>query len=146
MGSGGRKASLEAILLGHGGQQNRQHSSLRDKWFILKTLDGGWRLLFSFYFEVTVLAKVAVVRCYLRTEPTNLSSSRRQEIDKVILVQIILLFRVLFVGDVTLRVYIPPGTTAVSYYKLAASSSSGPDTLRNSAFLFPPLGLLNIWS
>lgn len=40
MGSGGRKASLEAILLGHGGQQNRQHSSLKDRWFILKSLIG----------------------------------------------------------------------------------------------------------
>lgn len=37
-----------------------------------------------------MLANVAVVRRYIRTKPTNLSSSRRQEIDKVILGQIIL--------------------------------------------------------
>ena len=29
MGSGGRKASLAAIRLGHGGQQKRQQSSLK---------------------------------------------------------------------------------------------------------------------
>lgn len=45
---------------------------------------------FSFYFEVTVLASVVVVRCFLHAELTNLSSSERREIDKVILDQIIL--------------------------------------------------------
>lgn len=50
----------------------------------------GRLFCFSFYFEVTVLATVAVVRCYLRTKSTNLSSSRRQEIAKAILGQIIL--------------------------------------------------------
>lgn len=35
MGSGGRKASLAAIRLGQGGQQNRQQSSLRERPFIL---------------------------------------------------------------------------------------------------------------
>jgi len=34
VGSGGRKASLAAIREGHGGQQNRQHSSLRESPFI----------------------------------------------------------------------------------------------------------------
>lgn len=74
--------------------------------------------LVSFYSEVTVFANVAVVnvRCYLRTEPTNLSSSRRQVIDKTILGQIIPLFRVLFVCGVTPSVDIPLSTTDVSYY------------------------------
>lgn len=34
VGSGGRKANLAAILEGHGGQQNKQHSSLKDNPFI----------------------------------------------------------------------------------------------------------------
>ena len=39
VGSGGRKASLAAIRLGQGGQQNRQHSSLMDRPFIFSW---GW--------------------------------------------------------------------------------------------------------
>lgn len=35
VGSGGRKASLAAIRLGQGGQQNRQHSSLTERPFIV---------------------------------------------------------------------------------------------------------------
>lgn len=50
----------------------------------------GRLFCFSIYSELTVLANVAVVRCYLRTKPTNISPSRRQEIHKVILGQIIL--------------------------------------------------------
>lgn len=40
MGSGGRKASLAAMRLGHGGQQNSQHSSPREKPFILGPCSG----------------------------------------------------------------------------------------------------------
>lgn len=101
-------------MLGHGGQQKRQHSSLMDKWFILKTLHGGWTLVWRFFFyKVTELANVAVVYRYLYT---NLSSTRCQKIVQVILGQIILLFRVLFVSYVTLSVNIPLGTAALSYY------------------------------
>lgn len=42
VGSGGRKASLAAIRLGQGGQQNRQQSSLRERPFILHYA-GGWQ-------------------------------------------------------------------------------------------------------
>lgn len=42
VGSGGRKASLAAMRLGHGGQQNRQQSSLRERPFILHCA-GGWQ-------------------------------------------------------------------------------------------------------
>lgn len=35
VGSGGRKASLAAIRLGQGGQQNRQHNSLTERPFIV---------------------------------------------------------------------------------------------------------------
>lgn len=42
VGSGGRKASLAAIRLGQGGQQNRQQSSLRERPFIL-LYAGGWQ-------------------------------------------------------------------------------------------------------
>lgn len=38
VGSGGRKASLAAIRLGKGGQQNRQHSSLTDRPFIIHSV------------------------------------------------------------------------------------------------------------
>ena len=40
VGSGGRKASLAAMRLGHGGQQNRQQSSLRERPFILHCAGG----------------------------------------------------------------------------------------------------------
>lgn len=40
--------------------------------------------------EVTLLADPVVVRCYLRTKTTNVSSTRHQEIGQVILCQIIL--------------------------------------------------------
>lgn len=42
VGSGGRKASLAAMRPGQGGQQNRQHSSLRERPFILHYA-GGWQ-------------------------------------------------------------------------------------------------------
>lgn len=42
VGSGGRKASLAAIRLGQGGQQNKQQSSLRERPFIL-LYAGGWQ-------------------------------------------------------------------------------------------------------
>lgn len=42
VGSGGRKASLAAMRLGQGGQQNRQQSSLSERPFILHT-GGGWQ-------------------------------------------------------------------------------------------------------
>ncbi|KAG7258844.1 hypothetical protein CRUP_022944 [Coryphaenoides rupestris] len=38
VGSGGRKASLAAMRPGQGGQQNRQHSSLRERPFIFAVL------------------------------------------------------------------------------------------------------------
>lgn len=61
------------------------------EWSQQHYLDGGWTLvLFPFYFEGTVLANVAVVKCYICAKPTNLSSSLHQEIDKAILGQIIL--------------------------------------------------------
>lgn len=40
VGSGGRKASLAAMRLGQGGQQNRQQSSLRERPFILHCAGG----------------------------------------------------------------------------------------------------------
>lgn len=40
MGSGGRKASLAAMRPGHGGQQKRQQSSLRERPFILHCAGG----------------------------------------------------------------------------------------------------------
>lgn len=42
VGSGGKKASLAAMRLGQGGQQKRQHTSLRERPFILYYA-GGWQ-------------------------------------------------------------------------------------------------------
>ena len=47
VGSGGRKASLEAMTDGHGGQQKRQHNSENESPFILAQEDfDGFRSSF----------------------------------------------------------------------------------------------------
>lgn len=49
VGSGGRKANLAAMRLGHGGQQKRPHSSLTDRPFILHCGDASLeRINFTF--------------------------------------------------------------------------------------------------
>lgn len=44
MGSGGKKANFAAILDGHGGQQKRQHNSLKVKPFMIF-------FLYNFFFR-----------------------------------------------------------------------------------------------